>query len=417
MAICTYRFSQDLELIDSDLPGAIDKTLFSALQTIFTTALVFAGSGYLACTLPACVLIIYGIQHFYLRTSRQLRHVDIEAKEPLFSHFLDTVTSVDSIRAYGWEEEYEQKNLEALNASQPPYYLMWTIQRWLTLVLNLFVAGLAILLVALATTIQNGSTEFLGTALSNIVNFGTTLQLLVVDWTQLETAICAISRIKTYVKGTEPEEEGEIHPQEAVAPPCNWPTKGEIVFQGVRVCYPSHPNKPVLENINLEISPGERVAVCGRTGSGKSTLMSTLLRLVDLDSGKIMVDGKDITSMSRETVRRCLTTMPQETFFFTGTIRQNLDPLHLLSSDDDQLMMNILEDLALKEVVNEAGGLDAVLTADDVLSSGQQQLFCLARAIVKGGQILLLDEATSRYVHRRETGGEASFRCKDVDEN
>ncbi|TWU70754.1 hypothetical protein ED733_001354 [Metarhizium rileyi] len=388
------RFSQDLELIDSELPGAIDKTLFSALQTIFTTALVFAGSGYLSCALPACVLIIYGIQHFYLRTSRQLRHVDIEAKEPLFSHFLDTVSSVDSIRAYGWEIEYKRKNRDALNASQPPYYLMWTIQRWLTLVLNLFVAALAILLVALATNIENGSTAFLGTALSNIVNFGTTLQLLVADWTQLETAICAISRVKTFVKGTEPEEEDEIHLQKLALPP-KWPAKGEVVFEGVQASYASHPNRPVLQDINLTIRPGERVAVCGRTGSGKSTLMSTLLRMVDLDSGKILIDGIDIATMSRETVRRCLTAMPQETFFITGTIRQNLDPLRRLSCSDDQLLLQILEDLGLKEAVSEAGGLDAELNADDVLSSGQQQLFCLARAIVRGGQILLLDEATS----------------------
>lgn len=256
-----YRFSQDLELIDSDLPGSLDKTLFSILQTIFTTVLVFVGSGYLSCALPACLLVVYGVQHFYLRTSRQLRHVDIESKEPLFSHFLDTVTSVDSIRAYGWQKEYKKRNLDALNTSQPPYYLMWTIQRWLTLVLNLFVAGLAILLVALATNIQNGSTAFLGTALSNIVNFGTTLQLLVTDWTQLETAICAVSRIKTYVSEVEPEEKRN----DQAPPPLNWPMEGKIVFEGVTASYPSQP-KPVLQNINLTISAGEKVAVCGRTG-------------------------------------------------------------------------------------------------------------------------------------------------------
>lgn len=248
-------------MIDSDLPGSLDKTLFSILQTIFTTVLIFVGSQYLSCALPICLLVVYGIQHFYLRTSRQLRHVDIEAKEPLFSHFLDTITSVDSIRAYGWGEEYKKRNHAALNTSQPPYYLMWTIQRWLTLVLNMFVAGLAILLVALATNIQGGSTTYLGTALSNIVNFGTTLQLLVTDWTQLETAICAVSRIKTYVSETEPEESNV----DQAPPPLNWPEDGQITFQDVTASYPSQ-TRPVLKNINLTISAGERVAICGRTG-------------------------------------------------------------------------------------------------------------------------------------------------------
>lgn len=248
-------------MIDSDLPGALDKTIFSILQTLFTTALVFVGSGYLAITLPACLLVVYAIQHYYLRTSRQLRHVDIEAREPLFSHFLDTLTSLDSIRAYGWTDEYKRRNRDALNTSQSPYYLMWSIQRWLTLVLNLFVAGLAILLVALATNVEGGSTGFLGVALSNIVNFGTTLQLLVTDWTQLETSICAVSRIKTYISDTKPEDSDN----DQAPTPLNWPTEGTIVLKGVTASYPSAP-KPVLQNINLTISSGEKIAICGRTG-------------------------------------------------------------------------------------------------------------------------------------------------------
>lgn len=235
--------------------------MFSVLQTIFTTVLVFVGSGYLAIALPACLLAVYGIQHFYLRTSRQMRHVDIEAREPLFASFLDTVTSVDSIRAYGWVDQYKRRNRDALNTSQSPYYLMWSIQRWLTLVLNLFVAGLAILLVAIATNFHSGSTSYLGVALSNIVNFGTTLQLLVTDWTQLETSICAVNRIKTYISGTDPE----ISHSDEVHPPPNWPTEGTIVLEGVTASYPLT-EKPVLRNINLTISSGEKVAICGRTG-------------------------------------------------------------------------------------------------------------------------------------------------------
>lgn len=127
--------------------------------------------------------------------------------------------------------------------------------------------------------------------------------------------------------------------------------------------------------------------------SGKSTLMSTLLRMVDLDAGTITIDGIDIASVPREAVRRCLTTMPQETFFITGTVRENLDPLHLAN---DETLTIMLKDLALRDLLDAAGGLDAELS-NDMFSSGQQQLFCLARAIVRAGPIFLLDEATSRY--------------------
>ncbi|KAI9725099.1 MAG: hypothetical protein M1828_003440 [Chrysothrix sp. TS-e1954] len=382
-------FSQDLELIDSDLPAALDKTVFSVLQTIFTAALVFVGSGYLAASLPICLLVIYGIQRYYLRTSRQLRHVDIEAREPLFANFLDTVTSIASIRAHGWTEEYKRRNCDALNSSQTPYYLMWSIQRWLTLVLNLFVAGLAVLLVALATNVQGGSTVFLGVALSNLVNFGTTLQLLVADWTQLETAICAVSRIKTYVSDTVREDSNS---QQATTQ-LSWPTQGKIVFEGVTASYPSAPS-PALRNVNLTVSSGEKIAICGRTGSGKSTLMTTLLQMVDLDAGAIFLDGINIADMPREAVRRYITTVPQETFFISGTVRENLDPFHRAN---DESLQSMLKSLALQDLLDATGGLDAELSVE-TLSSGQQQLFCLARAIVKGGPILLLDEATSRYM-------------------
>lgn len=127
--------------------------------------------------------------------------------------------------------------------------------------------------------------------------------------------------------------------------------------------------------------------------SGKSTLMNTLLRMVDLDAGTITIDGINIASLPREAVRRRLTTMPQETFFITGSARQNLDPFDIATEES---LVSVLEDLGLWKVLDEAGGLDAEMS-NDMLSSGQAQLFCLARAIVRGGPILLLDEPTSRY--------------------
>ena len=121
--------------------------------------------------------------------------------------------------------------------------------------------------------------------------------------------------------------------------------------------------------------------------------MGTMLRMVELDAGTITIDGIDIANVRHEDVRQCLTTMPQETFFTSGTVRQNLDPLNLAN---DESLIRVLEDLALGDFLDAAGGLDADLR-NDVLSLGQQRLFSLARAVVRGGPVLLLDEATSRY--------------------
>lgn len=239
----------------------MDATVFQLISAVVSTVLIFIGSGYVSAAIPVCLLVLVLIQFYYLRTSRQLRLLDIEAKAPLFSNFLETLNGLCCIRAYGWTEDYKRRNCEILDSSQKPYYLMWCIQRWLTLVLDLFVAGVGILLVAIATNIRNGSTAFLGVALFNIVTFSSTLQTLVTAWTQVETALGAINRIRSYVSSVKDEnlasENGEV--------PSDWPTRGEVTFRAVSASYLSS-SEAVLKDLTFSISAGQKVAICGRTG-------------------------------------------------------------------------------------------------------------------------------------------------------
>ena len=239
----------------------MDQTIFQLLSAIVAAVLVFVGSGYAAAAIPLCILSLVLLQFYYLRTSRQLRLLDIEAKAPLFSQFLETLSGISCIRAYGWADKYLQRSYGVLKTSQKPYYLLWCIQRWLTLVLDLFVAGVAVLLVAVATNIRNGSTSFLGVALFNVVTFSATLQTLVTEWTQVETALGAISRIRAYTTTTKDEN----LPQEVVQVPKSWPHHGAVIFENVSASYESSA-EPVLKQVNISIKPGEKVAICGRTG-------------------------------------------------------------------------------------------------------------------------------------------------------
>lgn len=240
----------------------MDATLFQLFATLASTVLVFTGSGYVAAAIPACLLILGFLQLYYLRTSRQLRLLDIEAKAPLFSHFLETLSGICSIRAYAWTQNCSDLNVLTLNLSQKPYYLMWCIQRWLTLVLDLLVAGIGILLVAIATNVRGkGSTGFLGVALFNVVSFSSTLQNLVQSWTQMETAQGAINRIATYAKYVKDEK----LPAETYKVPADWPAIGQITFRNVSASYESM-SDPVLKNINLSVAPNEKIAICGRSG-------------------------------------------------------------------------------------------------------------------------------------------------------
>lgn len=205
--------------------------------------------------------MLIGVQFFYLRTSRQLRLLDIEAKAPLFSQFLETVGGVACIRAYGWAQRYTERHYKVLNISQKPYYLLWCIQRWLTLVLDLLNAGLAVMLVAIATNVRSASTPFLGVALFNIVTFSSTLQTLVTAWTQLETALGAINRVRSYSQDVKDEN----LPNENGSVPDKWPESGAIAFNDVSASYDPSLG-PVLKGVSLSINAGEKVAICGRTG-------------------------------------------------------------------------------------------------------------------------------------------------------
>lgn len=229
----TNRFSSDLELIDLDLPQVFETTILCALGAIAEGVLVFVGSGYVAIAVPGVLVVVYFVQNFYLRTSRQLRFLDIEAKAPLFSHFLEVLGGLTSVRAYGWGAQYSQHNREVLNDSQKPYYLLFTVQRWLTLVLNLLVAGIAILLVGVVTTQRASATSLLGVALFNVVSFGGTLEQLVTDWTQLEQSIGAVARIRGYVAAVKTE---DLETEDGAVPE-DWPKRGNIEFQDVVASY------------------------------------------------------------------------------------------------------------------------------------------------------------------------------------
>ncbi|KAJ3488824.1 hypothetical protein NLG97_g6122 [Lecanicillium saksenae] len=380
----TNRFSQDLQLIDNDLPDALDQTVVECFNVIIAGGLVFTGSGYLIAAVPFCIFAVYTVQSYYLRTSQQLRLLDIEAKAPLFSHFLETLDGLSSIRVYGWADRFIEKNQEILQESQQPYYLLWCIRRWIGLVLDLLTGAIAVLLIAFATTLRQGRTGLLGVAIFNLIDFSAMLQRLIGQWVHVETALAATGRIRTYTMTTPAED----IPPESTALPRKWPLAGAVVFSDISASY-GESNELVLKNITLSVAPGQKVAICGRTGSGKSSLLSSLLHMIDIDSGTIIIDGVDIRNTERQTLRERVNALPQDQLLLHGTFHDNVDPLGQATEED---IMAAIHDVNMAAVVEDRGGVHSHVGE---LSHGQQQLLCLARALVRPGKLLLLDEATS----------------------
>lgn len=378
------------------------------------------GSAYLATTIPAGLLLLYALQKFYLRTSRQLRLLQLRASTPLFSYLVESAEGLATVRAFRWEIPLQRHAVSLLDISQRPRYLLYAIQRWLTFVLDMTVGGLAVLLVVLAVVVRQSGPGSVAISFSNVLGFSTVLAGLVTSWTELETSLGAIARLRTFEKET-PREEEKPGTKE---PPADWPSRGGIEIQNLNASYKSSsPASPassdqnasaaapldaptdendelVLRQLAVSIKPGEKIAICGRTGSGKSSLVFTLFQLIQYN-GTTEIDGVDISLVPIDTLRARLISVPQEPVVFPGTIRFNLVPGGHSSLADDEAMLDALAQVSLRDAVLAVpGGLDADV-ADASFSHGQKQLLCLARAIVRkkdrtsAGGILVLDEATS----------------------
>jgi ABC-type multidrug transport system fused ATPase/permease subunit len=387
--ITLNRFSQDMSLINSRLPVSMMQATPMAFQALAQIALIAVGSTYLAVAVPFCLGATWVLQRFYLRTSRQLRLLDLELKSPLFSSISETLEGLPTIRALGWQEKFEQRNQERLDASQRPVYLLYCVQRWLNFVLDLIVAALGILLVSLATQLPSSTSGGrLGVAMLNILGFSQSLSQFIFFYTDLEMSLQAVSRVKEFVETTVSE---EASPQSLTPLPGNWPARGAVEFRDITASYASDTSQPVPNKLSLAIQPGQKVGICGRTGSGKSTLLSALFRMIELQSGSITIDGIDLNNVSRQEVRSRLIAIPQDPLLFPGTVRFNASPDETVA---DEEIIKALEKVGLWEHVQKRGGLDIDIDAL-ALSHGQQQLFCLARAMLRSGTILVLDEATS----------------------
>ncbi|KAH8668572.1 ABC transporter [Xylariales sp. PMI_506] len=388
----TNRFNQDMDLIDVGLPGQAAQ-FTTALGSCLVQLIILCVLGrYFTATLPVLAVVLFLIQRYYLRTSRQVRLIDIEAKAPIYKHFIETIHGVSTVRSYHWRVAFQEQLRQLLDQSQRPFYMLLNIQQWLVLVLNLTVGALAVIIVALATSwTDNISAGAVGVALVLIIDFNSLLTQCIRAWTMMETSIGAVARIQQFVQET------PVEPSGAALPPSNWPSRGAIQFQDITASY--GPDMPAtLTGLNLSIAPGEKVAVCGPSGSGKTSLIMAMIQMMELREGRIVIDEENISTLDISEVRSRLNIIPQDPFFIPGSIRFNLDPQHRWSNDAIEAA---LTKVGLWVRITTSGGLDMALVTSE-WSQGERQLLCLARALLAPGQILILDEAMSSVDEQTE---------------
>jgi ATP-binding cassette subfamily C (CFTR/MRP) protein 1 len=189
---------------------------------------------YLSISVPVIGVILYYIQAYYLQTSRQIRLLSIETRAPLYSHFLETTSGASTIRGFGWQTAFRKAHETALDNSQKPFYMLLSIQQWLTLMLDLLVWVVAVALVATTILLKgHGSAGSLGVALNIVLTFNSSLTGTIQSWTKLETSIGAVSRLQAFVEETLQESSRE----NVVSVHHDWPTQGCVSFKNVTAGY------------------------------------------------------------------------------------------------------------------------------------------------------------------------------------
>uniref|UniRef100_A0AAA9T645 ATP binding cassette subfamily C member 10 n=1 Tax=Bos taurus TaxID=9913 RepID=A0AAA9T645_BOVIN len=384
------RFSSDVACADDSLPFILNILLANAAGLLGLLAVLGFSLPWLLLLLPPLSIIYYRVQSHYRASSRELRRLGSLSLSPLYTHLADTLAGLPVLRAAGATYRFEEENQRLLELNQRCQFAASATMQWLDIRLQLMGAAVvsAIAGIALVQHQQGlANPGLVGLSLSYALSLTGLLSGLVSSFTQTEAMLVSVERLEEYSCDLPQEPRGQ-RPQLGIS----WLSQGSVEFQNVVLVYrPGLPN--ALDGVTFRVQPGEKLGIVGRTGSGKSSLLLVLFRLLEPSSGRVLLDGMDTSQLELAELRSQLAIIPQEPFLFSGTVRENLDPRGLY---EDGALWQALEQCHLSEAIESMGGLDGELgEGGRRLSLGQRQLLCLARALLTDAKILCIDEATA----------------------
>ncbi|NWW00316.1 MRP7 protein, partial [Machaerirhynchus nigripectus] len=392
------RFSSDVYCVDDSLPFILNIFLANIYGLLGMLVIMTYGLPWIGLVLLPLAVVYFFIQRYYRFTSRELKRLYSVTLSPIYTHFSETLSGLSSIRAMRATKRFELENQLRLEQNQRCLFASNTVMEWLDIRLQMIgvavvtaIAGIAII----QHQKQLGNPGLVGLALSYALSVTNLLSGLISSFTHTEIMMVSVERTEEYTTDIpmEPQDKlVQVKAQMCSQVSADWPSQGLVEFQQVVLVYRAGlPN--ALDGVSFTVYPGEKLGIVGRTGSGKSTLFLALFRMVELKSGRILLDGVDSQLVGLEELRSRLAIIPQDPFLFSGSIRENLDPQ---GKRTDAELREVLEQCHLWDAVTQMGGLDSELgERGRSLSVGQRQLVCLARALLTQAKVLCIDEATA----------------------
>ncbi|XP_063867034.1 ATP-binding cassette sub-family C member 4-like isoform X1 [Scylla paramamosain] len=408
----THPVGQILNRFTKDL-GQIDELLPTTMFDVITIFLTFMGIIFIIALVNVWLLIptvflgvifVY-LRRFYLCSARDVKRLEGITRSPVFTHLSTSLQGLTTIRAFEMQQTFMDEFDSHQDLHSSAWFLFLCTTRWFGICLDwlscIYISMVTYSFMALPDSLGGD----IGLAISSAMLLSGMFQWGVRQSAEVENQMTSVERVLEY-SSFEPE--AALKTEAEKAPNDVWPDKGVIKFVNVSLKY-NEKETPVLKNLNFNIQAKEKIGIVGRTGAGKSSLITSLFRLTE-PSGVIYIDGIKIQELGLHDVRGNISIIPQDPTLFSGTMRKNLDPFHQHS--DEQLWKS-LEEVQLKTAVSDMGGLETLMAEGGInLSVGQRQLVCLARAILRHNKILVLDEATANVDPRTDELIQQTIRTK-----
>ena len=391
------RVTNDVSTLQQALANSLPSMISAAAQFIGCLVMMCITEWHMALAAIAVTLLGFAVMGAVMLRSQRYFSARQKGLSTLNGYVEEMCSGHDVVRisqaARDMKRTFAAMNAALYDADWRSQFLSGVMQPLMNVVGNLGYVVVCVLGAALALS---GQISF-GVIVAFILYvrlFTSPLSTLAQGMTQMQTAAAAGDHILDFLQ----EEELPDEPDKHAFPD---PVRGEVEFVHVRFSYPNAPDKVVIKDFSAHVHPGQKVAIVGPTGAGKTTLVNLLMRFFELDSGQIKIDGIPTSEMKRESVHDLFSMVLQDTWLFEGTVRENL--VYNKTGIADRQLEEACRACGIYHFIETLpNGFDTVLNDSIAISAGQKQLLTIARAMVQGNPMLILDEATSSVDTRTE---------------